>query len=301
MNINTGKHLLVDDRCVEDIWNLRREVVRPAKCIDNPLMVADRPWEDKGVGGCYVLFDEQENLFKMCYNVFNYVAWNNEEDHCYTYWICYAESKDGLSWNKPDLGIIEYAGSTNNNLIMQGEWWATIGIVLKENDEPNPQKRYKMLYTDVFGMPSREKVAKDGGIKGEWQGRSGVCMAYSADGIHWQPHGDNPVIDGESDTTNCVFWDEAIGKYVSSANGTIQVEALSADGEIIEGYAKASSVAFCGDSLRHQLQWRHGRTMRALQGQRIRLKFYMSQAIDIRRNRIRIAIIARRFGAPLIG
>ena len=38
-------------------------------------------------------------------------------------------------------------------------------------------------------------------------------MAYSADGIHWQPAADNPVIDGESDTSNCVFWDEDIGKY----------------------------------------------------------------------------------------
>ena len=51
MDINTGKYLLVDDRIVEDIWNVRREVVRPAKHVDNPLMVADRPWEDKGVGG----------------------------------------------------------------------------------------------------------------------------------------------------------------------------------------------------------------------------------------------------------
>jgi hypothetical protein len=63
------KQLLVDDRIVEDVWNLRREVVRPAKCIDNPLMVADRPWEDKGVSGCYVMFDAQDNLFKMWYNV----------------------------------------------------------------------------------------------------------------------------------------------------------------------------------------------------------------------------------------
>jgi hypothetical protein len=44
MEMNTGKQLLVDDRIVEDIWNVRRQVIRPAKCVDNPLMVADRPW-----------------------------------------------------------------------------------------------------------------------------------------------------------------------------------------------------------------------------------------------------------------
>ena len=58
--MNTGKQLLVDDRMVEDIWNLRREVARPAKCLDNPLIVADRPWEDKGVGGGFTIFDDEE-------------------------------------------------------------------------------------------------------------------------------------------------------------------------------------------------------------------------------------------------
>ncbi len=32
--MNTGKQLLVDDRIVEDTWNVRREIVRPAKHLD---------------------------------------------------------------------------------------------------------------------------------------------------------------------------------------------------------------------------------------------------------------------------
>ncbi len=458
--MNTGKQLLVDDRIVEDVWNLRRQVERPAKRIDNPLMVADRPWEGKGVGGCNVMFDEEEQLFKMWYSVFRYVVWKNEEEHWYTYSTCYAESKDGMNWEKPELGIIEYEGSKKNNLVMLGEWWAVPGTVLKDGDEADPAKRYKMLYTDVFGI-SREEVVQNGGIDGEWPGRSGVCIAYSADGKHWAPYGGNPVIEGESDTTNCVFWDEDIGKYVyymrprvyaghwkrriarcesadllawsepemvlvpdeldpvelygmpvfkyegyyfgslqmyysaaeaiieiqlafsrdgkkwerlptrdvflglgtrhgqgadfdsgmvladtpvvvgdelwfyytgyrglhteffntfgiglavakldrligratppgewgslltrplvcegevleinaSSANGTIQVEVLSPDGEIIEGYEREASVTFSGDSLRQEMQWKDGRTMSALRGQRLRLKFYMSNAV----------------------
>jgi len=96
---------------------------------------------------------------------------------------------------------------------MQGRWWATLGTVLKENHEETAAKRYKMLYTDVCEIPTREKVARDGGIDGEWPGRSGVCMAYSADGICWQPYAGNPVIKGESDATNCAFWDDSISKY----------------------------------------------------------------------------------------
>ena len=59
---NTGKYLLVDDGIVEDIWNVRRQLVRPTKCIDNPLIIADRPWEAGGVTGAYVLFDTEEQI-----------------------------------------------------------------------------------------------------------------------------------------------------------------------------------------------------------------------------------------------
>lgn len=458
---NTGKYLLVDDGIVEDIWNVRRQLVRPTKCIDNPLIIADRPWEAGGVTGAYVLFDTEEQIFKMWYNVFHYVAWKDEAEHWYTYWICYAESKDGLSWDKPSLGIIEYEGSKDNNLVMQGDWWATIGTVLKQHEETDPSKRYKMIYTDVFGMPTRDQVTQDGGIAGEWPGQSGICMAYSADGIHWDPYSNNPVIEGESDTTNCVFWDGDINKYVfymrpriyaghwkrriarsesedllhwskpemvlvpdeldpvelygmpvfkyeglyfgllqmyysstkatidiqlafsrdgknwerlptreiflglgsqhgqgadfdsgmiithrpvlvgdelwlyytgfrsvhtetsntcaiglavtkldrfigratpqgesgllltrpllwqgnaleinaSSANGAIQAEVLSEDGEVLAGYERASSLVFSGDALRHEMRWQDQHHMQALNGQRIRLKFYLSDAV----------------------
>ena len=459
--MNSRKHLLVDERIVEDVWNLRREVMRPAKCMANPLVVGDRPWEDKSVGGSYVMFDAEEKLFKMWYNVFRYVGWRNEEENWYTYSICYAESRNGFNWDKPELGIVEFEGSSKNNLIMQGEWWATVGTVLKENNEADPAKRYKMLYTDVFDMPTREKVVRDGGIEGEWPGRSGICMAYSPDGINWKPSEHNPVIEGESDTTNCVFWDDDVGKYLfymrprvyaghwkrriaraespdlinwsdsemvlvpdeldpvelygmpvfkyegyyfgllqmyhssstatieiqlafsrdgkrwerlptrdifldlgaqhgqgsdfdsgmviagrpvlvgdelwfyytgyksvhtessntsaiglavakidrligratppgecgllltrpiawngntleinaSSANGSIQVEVLSVEGEVLEDYEREASVIFSGDSVRHKMLWKNDRDLDAFRGQRIRLKFYLSNAV----------------------
>ena len=35
--------------------------------------------------------------------------------------VCYAESKDGLHWEKPSLGICEYNGSTDNNIILDAQ------------------------------------------------------------------------------------------------------------------------------------------------------------------------------------
>ena len=64
----------------------------------------------------------------------------------------------------------------------------------------------------------------------------------------------------------------------SSADGAIQVEVLSESGETIEGYDRAASVVFSGDSLRQRIQWEGGRTMDRLDGRRVRLKFYLSNA-----------------------
>jgi hypothetical protein len=80
--------------------------------------------------------------------------------------------------------------------------------------------------------------------------------------------------------TRPLVWEgDGLEINVSSANGTVQVEVLSEDGEVVEGYERASSVAFSGDSLRHPMQWKDGRTMGALRGRRLRLKFYLSNAV----------------------
>ena len=33
---------------------------------------------------------------------------------------CYAESKDGIHWTKPDLGLFEFDGSKKNNIVWDG-------------------------------------------------------------------------------------------------------------------------------------------------------------------------------------
>ncbi|NKB71491.1 MAG: hypothetical protein GKR89_30840 [Candidatus Latescibacteria bacterium] len=80
-------------------------------------------------------------------------------------------------------------------------------------------------------------------------------------------------------TRPLVWQGDALEINSSSADGAIQVEVLSADGAVIEGYERESSLVFCGDSLRQQMQWEGGRSMDALCGQRIRLKFYLSNAM----------------------
>ena len=63
----------------------------------------------------------------------------------------YAESEDGVKWTKPNLGLVNFGGNKNNNLIRTDP--ANLGLinlkVLADPDEPNPERRYK-ISTHVY-------------------------------------------------------------------------------------------------------------------------------------------------------
>ena len=88
--------------------------------------------------------------------------------------VCYAESDDGLHWTKPKLGQVEINGSKENNGIYLPDPITQVAMVIIDEDDPDPARRYKMLYT-----------AK----KDTWVFRP----AYSADGIHWDVPEDYPT------------------------------------------------------------------------------------------------------------
>ncbi len=90
--------------------------------------------------------------------------------------ICYAESPDGLRWTKPSLGQVMFNGSRENNIIaLPGDRFEGVEI-LKDEDDPNPLRRYKMVYN-----PSDPKFS--------WTLRT----ATSADGIRWAAGAELPI------------------------------------------------------------------------------------------------------------
>ena len=87
--------------------------------------------------------------------------------------ILYARSDDGLHWTKPSLGLVQYAGNKDNNLVQTN----TDNIyrsctVLYEPHDPTPERRYKLFF----------------------EGRKNFGhVAFSADGLVWHPSPHNPV------------------------------------------------------------------------------------------------------------
>ncbi len=85
--------------------------------------------------------------------------------------VCYAVSKDGLNWTKPKLGLVDYHGSRDNNLVaLDGgqAMHAAVALVLHDPAEPDPARRFKLL---------REHAVP--GVS--WQ----VFAAISPDGVRW--------------------------------------------------------------------------------------------------------------------
>ena len=59
--------------------------------------------------------------------------------------ICYATSRDGIKWEKPNLRLVEFNGSRDNNLIWRGPHGAGISLDRHESD---PSRRFKIFYNE---------------------------------------------------------------------------------------------------------------------------------------------------------
>ena len=119
--------------------------------------------------------------------------------------VCYATSKDGVKWHKPDLGLVEYNGNKQNNIVWRGPHGAW---VFKNLNEKNPNRRYKMIY---------KHIRKGNHGIGNNQGNS-LAVSYSPDGIHWSNK--IKIVNLPGDTHNNALWVPALNSYAGiPANG----------------------------------------------------------------------------------
>ena len=90
--------------------------------------------------------------------------------------LCYAVSRDGLHWEKPALGLVEYNGSTRNNLVaLRGGACDLLAVpVLHDPDDPDPRRRFKL----AFECREYDKL---------------LSVAFSPDGLRWTESPHNPV------------------------------------------------------------------------------------------------------------
>ncbi|MCX6619522.1 MAG: hypothetical protein NTY38_00275, partial [Acidobacteria bacterium] len=174
---------------VEDTWAVRRRVNPVVKSSRNPIITRDRDWEGSGpyTYGT-VLYDPKDKLLKCWYTVFHDTEYRKNLPGSYL--TCYATSRDGYQWTKPDLGLTEFRGSRHNNLILLGEKYNAPVAVVPVPPGSGIRARFVCSYLD----------------------KPGVCVALSDDGKVWR---DSRVIDTRhSDTHNSILYDAARKRWM---------------------------------------------------------------------------------------
>lgn len=110
--------------------------------------------------------------------------------------LSYAESRDGIHWERPNLGIVSWNGSKDNNILIDGKDYPFDGtrVFLDENPACPPEERYKLAGS--FGPPGKVRLH----------------IFAGADGVHFRYLGMLPL-EGSFDSVNTVFWNRQTGKY----------------------------------------------------------------------------------------
>ena len=148
-------------------------------------------WE--GDGCDYYNIMKDGNLYRMYYLGWKMLNPSKTEHTGSDIKVCYAESRDGIHWTRPDLHIKNYDGDTNNNIILDREDGICNDFFAfkDENPKSTPAKKYKA----VAEMPD------------------GTLWSFiSKDALHWKKF---RLVSkkGRFDTLNVAFWDSLTNKY----------------------------------------------------------------------------------------
>ncbi len=199
INLGSRRELFVDKVLVDRLSG-RAEQRLHAPQPQEISITHDAPWEGSGCG--YHSIFQDGDLYRMYYKAWHLdVSGGKLKSDSHPLFLCYAESRDGIRWTKPELGLVEFNGSKLNNIVMAPGMFAEVNadpghtaVFRDENPAAGANARYKAI---VHSSKPR-----------------GLLAFQSADGLRWSPISDKPVItDGAFDSQNLAFWDAARGEY----------------------------------------------------------------------------------------
>lgn len=189
VEIGSRRELFVDTLLIDSLKDAGRQLHHPTP--REIAIVHDAPWEGAGSGYHSVMQDG--DLYRMYYRG-SALGVENGQLKLGSEVYCYAESRDGIKFVKPNLGLHEFNGSKQNNIIWTGVGTHNFAPFLDARVDCPAPSRFKAL----GGLPSQ----------------GGLFAFQSADGLRWQLMREEPVVTrGAFDSQNLAFWDETAGVY----------------------------------------------------------------------------------------
>jgi len=128
LDLGTRRKLLFNDSLVSDPKGGFQITPDPAQRTEGPVLSPEKPWERYGLHSVSVV--DHNGLYKLWYGA-------RGEDKVGR--LCYATSSDGIHWTRPDLGLVEYEGSKENNIVLEN-----VGSVFLD-PSASDEKRFKII------------------------------------------------------------------------------------------------------------------------------------------------------------
>ncbi len=207
LDIGSRLELFVDDYLIDSIKGVSLKPHEPRSA--GKTLTFDQPWE--GNTSTYVNLLQDEDRLRMYYRgssnpsavQTSFLKPGEEVAPNHPSVIAYAESRDGVTWERPALGIYEFQGSKENSIV-----WM---------DKPGEQKVTDCMYVFKDGNPQAPASERYKAVGGS---SYPLVALVSPDGLHWtELQGQKSLIEeglhrNAFDALNVVFWDSFRKKYV---------------------------------------------------------------------------------------
>lgn len=160
------------------------------------LITFDKPWEGSASTGECMVYDGEK--YRLYYIGRKAIVEQDGIDAFVglVYYHCYAESQDGVNWKRVNLGMFEFEGSTDNNIMSarNSVWHGPMLVFYDENPDCPADEKFRMVASaikanELFSVPSAD------GIHFDYSKRTTISTGGFYDSMH-----------------SC-FWDKVSGKY----------------------------------------------------------------------------------------
>lgn len=191
IDLGSRREIFVDTYLIDALSGARLQMHSPQP--DGKTIEFDRPWE--GAHAAYVTVIKAGQKYLMFYRGAPVAGADGNVNE----FTCYAESRDGIVWTKPELNLFEVMGTKKNNVILANQAPFSHNLTPFVDTRPD--------------VPTDERYKAIAGV----DNRSGLAAFVSADGIHWRKWQTEPIFNTDArvfDSQNVAFWSESEQCYV---------------------------------------------------------------------------------------
>ncbi len=188
LNIGSRRELFIDRYLIERLDRAQLRLQRP---LPREVVFQVKSPAENACTACYNLTQEDDRIL-MYYRGY-YPLGESGGDAAESQTAHLAVSADGVRFERPSLGLVDFAGSSDNNIVLRGRAAHNLVVFRDANPAVDPSQLYKAV------------------------GNSGTDNLHgfvSADGLHWRPIKEGPLdIPGAFDSVNVPLWDPHTGQY----------------------------------------------------------------------------------------